>query len=110
MRKPAPRGGSAVSAPTSPSRQPENASVWARHDDGLSRGRARGARVGRAVPRARRRAARALAGRARIPSLAVAGVASGSGGTVLGRAPRRRGDPPAGDDALAVAALLRLLR
>ena len=66
--------------------------------------------MGGALPGACGRAARARAGRARLRALAAAGLGAGAGRAVLGGAEGRRGDPPAGDDALAVAAVLRVLR
>ena len=64
--------------------------------------------MGGALPRACGRAAGARAGRARralgCPRRRRSRASPSRG------AARRRGDPPAGDDALAVAALLRLLR
>ena len=76
----------------------------------VSRGRRRGARVGGALPGARGRAARARAGRARLCPVAAAGDGAGAGRAVLRGAEGRRRGPPAGDDALAAPAVLRVLR
>ena len=76
----------------------------------LPRGRAGGARVGGALPRAGRRLPGAGASRAGRVAGEAAAVAAGGGRAVRRRAPRSRRASAPGDDALAVTAVLRVLR